>query len=71
MPRRLRFNLPGVPQHIVQRGNNRQTTVVADQDYGFYLGCLQEKNMDGARFLFQESAVKLIRLLQPAFTNPF
>ena len=24
MPRKPRFNLPGVPQHVVQRGNNRE-----------------------------------------------
>lgn len=42
MPRKPRLNLIGIPQHIVQRGNNRQTTFVADQDYAFYLECLQD-----------------------------
>ena len=23
MPRKPRFNLPGIPQHVIQRGNNR------------------------------------------------
>ena len=42
MPRRQRFNLTGVPQHIVQRGNNRQATFFADDDYSFYLECLRD-----------------------------
>lgn len=42
MPRRPRVNLPGMPQHVVQRGNNRQVTFVADLDYSFYLECLKE-----------------------------
>ena len=29
MPRKPRFNLVGVPQHVIQRGNNR------DPDFGF------------------------------------
>jgi putative transposase len=32
--------LPGVPCHIVQRGNNRQATFFTEQDYSFYLECL-------------------------------
>ena len=24
MPRKPRFTLPGVPQHVIQRGNNRE-----------------------------------------------
>lgn len=42
MPRKLRFNLVGVPQHIVQRGNNRQAAFFAHEDYLFYLDCLKE-----------------------------
>jgi putative transposase len=35
IPRTPRFNLPGVPQHVVQRGNNRdpvfmQSTIIFD-----------------------------------------
>ena len=40
MPRRSRLNLTEVPQHIIQRGNNRQATFVAEADYLFYLECL-------------------------------
>lgn len=37
MPRKPRFTLPGVPQHIVQRGNNRADCFFARSDYQRYL----------------------------------
>jgi putative transposase len=37
MPRQPRFTLTHVPQHIIQRGNNRQATFFAEEDYRFYL----------------------------------
>lgn len=42
MPRLPRFNLVGVPQHIIQRGNNRQACFFAEDDYRYYLDCLSE-----------------------------
>lgn len=42
MPRRARVILPNVPQHIIQRGNNRQVCFYADEDYQFYLQWLKE-----------------------------
>ncbi len=42
MPRPARFGLAGLPQHIVQRGNNRQVTFFAEGDYRFYIDCLME-----------------------------
>ncbi len=42
MPRRPRIIIPGIPLHIIQRGNNRQACFFADDDYGFYLDWLQE-----------------------------
>lgn len=42
MPRRARICLPNVPQHLIQRGNNRQVCFVADEDYRFYLDWLAE-----------------------------
>lgn len=42
MPRRARLSLPNVPQHIIQRGNNRQACFYADKDYRFYLDWLRE-----------------------------
>ena len=37
MPRRFRFELPGVPVHVVQRGNNRQQVFADDEDRERYL----------------------------------
>ncbi len=42
MPRKPRFNLPGIPQHIIQRGNNRQPCFFTTQDYLRYLDDLSE-----------------------------
>ena len=42
MPRKPRFYLPGVPAHIVQRGNNRQAVFFSNEDYQAYLGWLKE-----------------------------
>ncbi|OIP99449.1 MAG: transposase [Zetaproteobacteria bacterium CG2_30_46_52] len=37
MSRQPRFVLPGQPQHVIQRGNNRDIIFVSDDDYQFYL----------------------------------
>lgn len=42
MPRRSRIIAPGVPLHIIQRGNNRQACFFTDEDYLFYLEWLEE-----------------------------
>ena len=42
MPRRPRLILPGIPLHIIQRGNNRQACFYADEDCRNYLVWLQE-----------------------------
>ena len=42
MPRRPRIIVPGIPLHIIQRGNNRQACFFADEDYLFYLDWLKE-----------------------------
>ena len=44
MARLPRFVLPGQPQHVIQRGNNRQNIFAAEEDYQFYL----EKLTDAA-----------------------
>lgn len=43
MPRRARILLPGVPVHLIQRGNNRSACFYADEDYRFYLNHLAEQ----------------------------
>lgn len=61
MPRLPRFNLPGIPQHVVQRGNNRQAIFFDDSDCFAYLEWLGK----GCRALFEQpidaSAVESIR----------
>lgn len=42
MPRKTRFNLPGVPQHVIQRGNNREPCFFSESDYRRYLDDLLE-----------------------------
>ncbi len=42
MARLPRLNLPGIPQHITQRGNNRQDCFFTEQDYPVYLDQLKE-----------------------------
>ena len=37
MPRRPRIKLAGIPQHLVQRGVNREPCFFADEDYQCYL----------------------------------
>lgn len=42
MPRPKRFDLPGIPQHVVQRGNNRQNVFFAPESRRAYLQWLSE-----------------------------
>ncbi len=42
MPCRPRVNLIGHPQHVVQRGHNREAGFLAEEDYRFYLHWLRE-----------------------------
>ena len=42
MSRKPRFNLPGVAQHIIQRGNNREPCFYSLDDYHKYLTLLAE-----------------------------
>ena len=37
MPRPKRICIPGLPHHVVQRGNDRQATFCHDEDYDVYL----------------------------------
>lgn len=42
MPRQPRIDLAGVPQHLIQRGNNRQACFFADDERRLYLDWLHE-----------------------------
>ena len=45
MARLPRYVIPGQPQHIIQRGNNKQTIFAADADYQFYRDALIEASV--------------------------
>jgi REP element-mobilizing transposase RayT len=40
MPRPPRFIVPGLPQHVIVRGNNRDPIFASDEDYPAYLNWL-------------------------------
>ena len=42
MPRQLRIDLAGHPQHLIQRGNNRQPCFFSDSDRRLYLRLLHQ-----------------------------
>ncbi|MGH1461917.1 MAG: transposase [Neptuniibacter sp.] len=42
MARKHRFCPVGIPQHIIQRGNNRQICFGRDEDFAAYLSWLKE-----------------------------
>ncbi|NIP73520.1 MAG: transposase [Gammaproteobacteria bacterium] len=44
MPRRARLSIPGIPWHIIQRGNNRAACFYAEEDYHRYLRTLKEQS---------------------------
>ena len=45
MPRKPRIEIPGVPLHIVQRGNNRSACFFGEDDYSRYLQDLLEQSL--------------------------
>ena len=46
MPRRPRIKLAGIPQHVVQRGINREPCFFAEEDYHSYLHWLEKAAAD-------------------------
>jgi putative transposase len=42
MPRPRRLDLPGIPQHVIQRGNDRGACFFWEADHARYLGLLRE-----------------------------
>lgn len=45
MARLPRFELAGIPKHVVQRGNNRLPCFLDDEDHQRYLQCLRQALM--------------------------
>ena len=41
MARKPRFDIPGIPQHVIQRGNNRGACFFCSQDCRYYLDALR------------------------------
>jgi putative transposase len=42
MPRPLRNFVPGLPAHLVHRGNNRQPIFACDADFRFFRACIED-----------------------------
>ncbi len=42
MPRRPRMCVPGIPSHVITRGNDRQACFFNNEDYQYYLDCLKD-----------------------------
>jgi putative transposase len=42
MARQPRYLVPGHPQHVIQRGNNRQPIFKEEADYWYYYECLRD-----------------------------
>jgi len=45
MSRLKRYEVGGLPQHIVQRGNNRQACFIRERDYQYYRECLRDASV--------------------------
>ena len=46
MPRQLRYFIPGIPQHVIARGNDRQAVFFRERDYRLYLRALRNAATD-------------------------
>src|SRR5665213_1754250 len=45
MPRQPRLDIPGIAQHVIQRGNDRKPCFFRESDYLRYLQALRELSM--------------------------
>jgi putative transposase len=82
MPRRARVVIPGIPHHVTQRGNDRQTVFHCDRDWDLYLKILTRHTPNHLRILgyalmsnhvhliaIPERAESLARTLQAAHSE--
>jgi putative transposase len=64
MPNLRRFNLPGIPQHVVQRGNNRQACFLSEQDYLEYLlrlaGASEKHGVDVHAYVLMRNHIHIL-----------
>lgn len=64
MPRQRRLDLLGIPQHVIQRGNNRQPCFLREQNYRCYLSQLGEAALaQGCRINAYELMTNHVHLL--------
>jgi len=70
MPRKPRFNLSGIPQHVIQRGNNRDPCFFAEEDYTAILNICRKllRNMIvGFMHMYsRQTMLPLLRIPAPA-----
>ena len=64
MARLARVVVPGVPHHVTQRGNRRQETFFAEEDYAAYLSLL------GDTTFLDRIERMLHRVVRPAKRGP-
>lgn len=57
--RQPRFDLPGIPQHVVQRGNNQERGQV------YLEGSTSEPDLIRCRFSFERNAIHRIGCARP------
>ncbi len=71
MARLPRYVLPGHPQHIIQRGNNRSAIFACEDDYMFYRECLtracKDHDVQVHAYVFMTNHVHL--LMTPGTEN--
>ena len=64
MARLPRFVIPGQPQHIIQRGNNREPIFFSDEDYQFYkeklLDCSKKHDCEIHAYVMMTNHVHLL-----------
>lgn len=56
-----RYVIPGVPQHVIVRGNNREPVFGSNEDYQYYLellakDCRKENRGQTTFFILQKQA---------------
>ena len=69
MARLPRFAVPGQPQHVIQRGNNREVIFVSDDDYRFYLEALQEACVKYQESIGSDSIDRLVSAILTSITQ--
>ena len=67
MARLPRYAIPGQPQHVIQRGNNRQAIFARDTDYQFFRDALIEASGKYGQAILAATNVSISLILIPYF----